>query len=58
MCMLSGVCDMKSKIRPGSCLNVTGSGLSAWITSGNLMASLMKKTPRLLPTRSQLPSSV
>ncbi|PVZ09011.1 hypothetical protein C8D89_107173 [Actinomycetospora cinnamomea] len=58
MCMLSGVCDMKSKIRFGSCRNVTGSGLSAWMTSGNLMASRMKKTARLFPTRSQLPSSV
>ena len=49
---------MKSKIRFGSCRNVTGSGLSEWITSGNLIASRMKKTGRLLPTRSQLPSSV
>jgi hypothetical protein len=58
MCIDSGVCDMKSKIRAGSWRNVTGSGLSAWMTSGNLMASRMKKTPRSLPTRSQLPSSV
>ena len=58
MCIDSGVCDMKSKIRAGSCRNVTGSGLSEWMTSGNLIASRMKKTPRLLPTRSQLPSSV
>ena len=35
-----------------------GSGLAAWIRSGNLMASWMKKTGMLLPTRSQLPSSV
>ncbi len=58
MCMASGVCDMKSKIRAGFCSCETGSGLREWITSGNLMASRMKKTPRLLPTRSQLPSSV
>ena len=58
MCMLSGVCDMKSKIRLGSWWNVTGSGLRAWMTSGNLMASRMKNTARLLPTRSQFPSSV
>ncbi|SLH15071.1 Uncharacterised protein [Mycobacteroides abscessus subsp. abscessus] len=58
MCMASGVCDMKSKMRAGSCRKVTGSGLSAWMTSGNLIASRMKNTPRLLPTRSQLPSSV
>jgi len=58
MCMHSGVRCMKSKMRAGSCRNVTGSGLSEWITSGNLVASRMKKTGRLLPTRSQLPSSV
>ncbi len=58
MCCASGVRLMKSKIRAGSWRNVTGSGFSAWITSGNLIASRMKKTGRLLPTRSQLPSSV
>jgi hypothetical protein len=39
MCIDSGVCDMKSKIRLGFCQKVTGSGFSAWMTSGNLMAS-------------------
>ncbi len=58
MCMDSGVCDMKSKIRCGSWRKVTGSGFSAWITSGNLIASRMKNTARSFPTRSQLPSSV
>ena len=58
MCTDSGVLDMKSKMRFGSWRKVTGSGLSAWITSGNLIASRMKNTGRLLPTRSQLPSSV
>ena len=58
MCIDSGVRLMKSKIRFGSWRKVTGSGLSAWMTSGNLIASRMKKTGRSLPTRSQLPSSV
>jgi hypothetical protein len=49
---------MKSKMRFGSWRKVIGSGLSAWITSGNLMASRMKKTIRSFPTRSQFPSSV
>jgi hypothetical protein len=54
MCIDSGVRDMKSKIRAGSWRKVTGSGLREWITSGNLIASRMKNTPRLFPTRSQL----
>ena len=58
MCIDSGVWLMKSKIRFGSWRNVTGSGFSEWMTSGNLIASRMKNTARLLPTRSQLPSSV
>ena len=32
MCIDSGVCDMKSNMRFGSCRKVTGSGLSAWMT--------------------------
>ena len=36
----------------------SGSGLAAWMTSGNLMPSWMKKTGMLLPTRSKVPSSV
>ena len=36
----------------------SGSCLAAWITSGNLIASWMKNTGMLLPTRSQLPSWV
>ena len=36
----------------------SGCGLPAWITSGNLMPSWMKKTGMLLPTRSKVPSSV
>ena len=33
-------------------------GLAAWTMSGNLMPSWMKNTGMLLPTRSQVPSSV
>ena len=58
----SGISDTKSqklscavwacgKPRSGSCL-------AAWIMSGNLIASWMKKTGMLFPTRSQLPSLV
>jgi hypothetical protein len=58
MCIADGVRLMKSKMRRGSCRLVTGSGLKACTTSGNFIASRMKKICRLLPTRSQLPSSV
>ena len=36
----------------------SGCGLPAWMMSGNLIASWMKKTGMLLPTRSQVPSFV
>ena len=36
----------------------SGCGLPAWMMSGNLMPSWMKKTGMLLPTRSHVPSSV
>ena len=36
----------------------SGWGLAAWMMSGNLMASWMKKTGMLLPTRSKVPWSV
>src|ERR1035437_2920218 len=59
MCIASGVAAMKSKTRLGSWRKkLTGSGFSEWIRSGNLIASRMKNTGRLLPTWSQLPSSV
>ncbi len=58
MCSDSGCMPTKSKKRQASWRLVTGSGLKAWIMSGNLMASRMKNTLRLLPTRSQLPSTV
>jgi hypothetical protein len=58
MCIDSGLWLMKSSWRFGSWWNVTGSGFCEWMKSGNLIASRMKKTARLFPTRSQLPSSV
>ena len=36
----------------------SGCGFAAWITSGNLSPSWMKKTGMLFPTRSKVPSSV
>ena len=36
----------------------SGCRLAAWMMSGNLMPSWMKKTGMLLPTRSHVPSSV
>ena len=62
MCIASGVMAMKSQ--KVSCAvwacgkPRSGSGLAAWIRSGNLIASWMKKTGMLLPTKSQLPSRV
>ena len=62
MCMVSGVSEMKSQKvswalaacgKPRS-----GSIFTACIRSGNLIASWMKNTGMLLPTRSQLPSGV
>ncbi len=62
MCIASGVNEMKSQKlswalwawgKPRS-----GSSLTAWMMSGNLIASWMKKTGMLLPTRSQFPCLV
>src|SRR5262245_32849854 len=39
-------------------ISLWGSGLTAWMRSGNFTASWMKKTGMLFPTRSKLPSSV
>ena len=36
----------------------SGCGFAAWMRSGNLIPSWMKKTGMLLPTRSKVPSSV
>ena len=58
----SGASDAKSQ--KVSCavwawgISRSGSGLAAWIRSGNLMPSWMKNTGMLLPTRSQFPSLV
>jgi hypothetical protein len=52
MCIDSGLCEMKSKAEGDRV------GLLGVDEVGELDASRMKKTPRLLPTRSQLPSSV
>jgi len=53
MCIDSGLCEMKSNCRLASWRKVTGSGFWEWMKSGNLIASRIKNTPRLLPTRSQ-----
>ena len=62
MCMLSGESEMKSqKLSWADCAwgkSRSGSGLTEWIRSGNLIASWMKKTGMLLPTRSQFPCLV
>ena len=62
MCMLSGTSEMKSQkvsCAVAACgISLWGSGLPAWMMSGNLIASWMKKTGMLLPTRSYTPSSV
>ena len=62
MCIDSGISEMKSQnvsCAEAACgISLCGSGLTAWIRSGNLTASWMKKTGMLLPTRSKLPSSV
>ena len=55
MLVLSGTCEKKSKKRLGSCLFVTGEGFSECTMSGNFIASRMKNTGKLLPTRSQFP---
>ena len=56
MCMLSGISEMKSQnvsCAVAACgISWCGSGLPAWMMSGNLIASWMKKTGMLLPTRS------
>ena len=62
MCMLSGINDAKSQ--NVSCADAacgkprSGSIFTEWMRSGNLMASWIKNTGMLLPTRSKLPSSV
>lgn len=56
MCMASGWCEKKSAMRQPSWMWFLGLGFSACTMSGNFMPSRTKKTGKLLPTRSQLPS--
>ena len=62
MCGDSGIIDTKSQnVVCAVCacgISRSGSGLAAWMRSGNLMPSRMKNTGMLLPTRSKMPSSV
>ena len=62
MWALSGVSDAKSQnvsCADWACgISLCGSGFTAWMRSGNLMASWMKNTGMLLPTRSHTPSVV
>ena len=62
MCIDSGMSEMKSQNvswAEAACgISWCGSGLTAWMRSGNFTASWMKKTGMLLPTRSKLPSLV
>ena len=62
MCVDSGISETKSQnvsCALAACgIAWCGSGLTAWTRSGNFIASWMKNTGMLLPTRSQLPSSV
>ncbi len=48
----SGLSPQKSQTLSASCEPVYGSRFWVWMKSGNLMASLMKNTGVLLPTRS------
>ncbi|EWS62714.1 hypothetical protein Y695_04056 [Hydrogenophaga sp. T4] len=62
VCVVSGLSEAKSQ--KVSCAEAAcgmpwcGSGFTACTRSGNFIASWMKNTGMLLPTRSQLPSSV
>ena len=62
MCVDSGIREMKSqKLSWADCAcgkPRSGPASTAWTRSGNLIASWMKNTGMLLPTRSQLPSCV
>ena len=57
-CRLSGDSDQKSHIAVGERRLVAGCRFWVWMKSGNFTGSRTKKTGVLLPTRSQLPSSV
>ncbi len=62
MCIDSGISEMKSQNvswADAACGKArSGSIFTACTRSGNFMASWMKNTGMLLPTRSQLPSLV
>jgi hypothetical protein len=59
MCMDSGIREMKSQkvswAEAAWGISLSGSGFTAWTRSGNLIASWMKKTGMLFPTRSKIP---
>ncbi len=57
-CSASGSEVQKSQLFFALRRLVRGSRLTAWLRSGNLSGSRMKNTGVLLPTKSQLPSSV
>ncbi|MNT01279.1 hypothetical protein D3C72_1357390 [compost metagenome] len=57
-CSASGRPVQKSQLLSALRRPVRGSRLTAWFRSGNFSGSRRKKTGVLLPTRSQLPSSV
>ena len=57
-CRASGRLVQKSQLFSALRRLVRGSRFTAWLRSGNFSGSRMKKTGVLLPTRSQLPSSV
>ena len=62
MWAVSGLSEAKSQnvsCAEAACgISTCGSGFTAWMRSGNLMASLMKNTGMSLPTRSHTPVSV
>ena len=57
-CRASGSDVQKSQLLRALRRFVLGSRFTAWLRSGNLSGSRRKNTGVLLPTRSQLPSSV
>ncbi|MCY1546347.1 hypothetical protein D9M68_823390 [compost metagenome] len=57
-CSDSGLSDQKSQAAVALRRLDLGSRFCVWMKSGNFNGSRMKKTGVLLPTRSQLPSSV
>ena len=62
MWLISGVSEAKSQkvsCAEAACgISLFCSGFTAWMRSGNLIASWMKNTGMLLPTKSHTPCSV